>query len=337
MEKRMKYLFAVLVLMVSALAARANDSEAEMALGGLTLVESSAVSLDSEDLYVSKDEVRVNYVFTNTSNADVETLVAFPLPDQSYNEESESFYRDFRTELAFETKVDGKSITYDIVEQAFSQGVEITARVKTLGLPLNDRPDTDGFSAKVKSLAEADRKALLDEGLIRGQEYDQGQGMQTYYQPIWTLRMSVTRKQVFPAGKSVRVEHRYKPLIGGSVAGTLEPAYRNQDYGKQYMAQYCVDDSFLKTYDKRLVKGEDGAMRSHSSETWIGYVLKSGANWKGPIKDFRLVVDKGDAKNLVSFCADGVKKISPTQFEVRKKDFEPEKDLNVLIVEWAPG
>jgi hypothetical protein len=69
---------------------------------------------------------------------------------------------------------------------------------------------------------------------------------------------------------------------------------------------------------------------------WIGYVLKSGANWKGPIKDFRMVIDKGKPENLVSFCAEGVKKIAPTQFEVRKTDFEPKDDVapNVLIVEW---
>ncbi|NLH79937.1 MAG: DUF4424 family protein, partial [Phyllobacteriaceae bacterium] len=42
--------------------------------------------------------------------------------------------------------------------------------------------------------------------------------------------------------------------------------------------------------------------------------------------------DKGDTKNLVSFCADGVKKIAPTQFEVRAQNFTPTKDLSVLIV-----
>jgi hypothetical protein len=43
-------------------------------------------------------------------------------------------------------------------------------------------------------------------------------------------------------------------------------------------------------------------------------------------------VDKGDPSNLVSFCADSVKKISATEFEVRKKKFKPSKDLNVLIL-----
>jgi len=45
------------------------------------------------------------------------------------------------------------------------------------------------------------------------------------------------------------------------------------------------------------------------------------------------VVDKGDLRNLVSFCGDGVRKISPTQFEMRKSDFTPEGNLYVLILE----
>ena len=61
-------------------------------------------------------------------------------------------------------------------------------------------------------------------------------------------------------------------------------------------------------------------------------MLSTGANWQGPIKHFRLVVDKGEPGHLVSFCMDGVKKISPTQFEVVKTNFEPARDLDVLIV-----
>jgi hypothetical protein len=48
-------------------------------------------------------------------------------------------------------------------------------------------------------------------------------------------------------------------------------------------------------------------------------------------------VDKGAPENLLSFCMDGVKKISPTQFEVRKTNFEPAKDLDILIATfWEP-
>jgi hypothetical protein len=39
------------------------------------------------------------------------------------------------------------------------------------------------------------------------------------------------------------------------------------------------------------------------------------------------------AANLVSFCGEGVRKIAPTRFEMRKSDFTPKSDLYVLILE----
>jgi hypothetical protein len=315
--------------------ALANDSEAELALGGLTLVPSDAVSLESEDLYLSKEEVRVRYEFTNTSGADVETLVAFPLPDQVFSEEDDSYFRDFRSALGFETTVDGVPISYDIIEQAFMEGRDITARITGLGLLLNNAGDPEGFTQRARALAEADRKALLEEGVLIAQEYDQGQGLQTYYQPAWTLRLNITRKQVFPAGKRVRVEHRYTPLAGGSVGGSLMAQFRKEEWTQFNRKKYCIEDSWYRAFDKAIAPKVSENNSAPYTEVWLGYVLKSGANWKGPIKDFRLVVDKGKPENMVSFCAEGVKKISPTQFEVRKKDFEPDRDLDVLIVEWA--
>jgi hypothetical protein len=69
-------------------------------------------------------------------------------------------------------------------------------------------------------------------------------------------------------------------------------------------------------------------------QSWLSYALKSGANWKGPIKNFRMVVDKGKPGNLVSLCISGVKKISPTQFEIVRTNFEPTGDVDVLFVEF---
>ena len=51
-----------------------------------------------------------------------------------------------------------------------------------------------------------------------------------------------------------------------------------------------------------------------------------------PIKDFKIVIDKGKPDRLVSFCLDNVKKISPTSFEVRMKDFTPDRDLKILLI-----
>ena len=45
------------------------------------------------------------------------------------------------------------------------------------------------------------------------------------------------------------------------------------------------------------------------SEERIEYTLKTGANWAGPIRDFRLTIDKGDATSLISFCGQGVNRL----------------------------
>ena len=100
----------------------------------------------------------------------------------------------------------------------------------------------------------------------------------------------------------------------------------------RYRRDYCIDDAFLAGFDARLARHRQSPTFTTYGETWIGYALSPGANWKGPIGDFRLVVDKGSADNLVSFCMDGVRKIAPTRFEVRKTAFEPARDLKVLIV-----
>jgi hypothetical protein len=73
------------------------------------------------------------------------------------------------------------------------------------------------------------------------------------------------------------------------------------------------------------------------SEERIEYVLRTGANWAGPIGSFRLVVDKGDADSLISFCGEGVKRLSPTQFEMRATDFVPRRDLSILILKRMPA
>jgi hypothetical protein len=68
----------------------------------------------------------------------------------------------------------------------------------------------------------------------------------------------------------------------------------------------------------------------------FGYVLSTGATWAGPIRDFRLIVDKGDPDNLVSFCAAGVRKLDATRFEVRQNNFTPKSDLAIILLR-PPG
>lgn len=324
-------LFAVYAITVSS--ARANDSRVEVSLGGLTFTKSDSISMDSEDLFISRNRVRVKYRFTNTSDSPIDTLVAFPLPDipPYSNDDDRSFWGNPSSRLKFKTTVDGKPLALTLVEQAIFQGQDISSRLTGLHIPLNRF--ADGLWAAVNRLPKIDRERLIADGLISDSYGGEDDSL-----GLWTLKTTVTRHQAFPAHKTVTVEHEYAPMTGGSVAGWLNPEYRTSpDLAagvKEERRRYCIDDDWLLSFDKNLRSRDNKEISPGYGEIWIGYVLKTGANWKGPIGDFRLVVDKGKPDSMVSFCADGVKKISSTQFEVHRTNFTPSSDLDILIIDW---
>lgn len=327
----LRFWLSPLLALALAVPAVANDSSAAIGLGGLALVPSEAISLDEEDLFLSQEEVRVRYRFTNRTSRDIEMLVSFPVPDipgglGGYL--GDRSLPDWR-ELEFRTTVDGKPVALDYAERAEVRGRDVTARLRALGWPLRwnvEQAEQDGLPF-LKGLTKAQEAGYLREGLLRRSD---GLGVI----PAWNLVTHVTRRQVFPAGKAVEVTHRYVPLVGGSVGGGLDPEWRQEANYKARARDYCIDKAFLAGLDRRLSPKAQGE-RPFYMELWLRYLLRPGANWHGPIGHFRLVVDKGRPDNLVSFCMDGAKKIAPTQFEVTKRDFEPKRDIDVLIVSWG--
>ena len=57
-----------------------------------------------------------------------------------------------------------------------------------------------------------------------------------------------------------------------------------------------------------------------------------GANWAGPIKNFKLSIDPGGSDRLVSLCAAGLKAVSPNSLEFTAADFKPDADLKILFI-----
>lgn len=307
------------VLAAAALAAPAagNDSTAEHAAGGLVLTRTADIDLVSEDLFVSAGEVRVRYVFRNRSPREVRTIVAFPMPDRDLREEREM---DVAYPSGFETRVDGSRVAMKVERKAMSNGIDRTALLARFGLAI------DSDSAALDRLKPADKATLVKLGLAEADEYDAGRGWEQHLAPIWTVKETWFWEQSFPAGRDLAVEHRYVPGTGGSVDAALGfPDFRNSPDGRSMIRDYCVDPAFLAGLDRLRRLGATPEQR-------IGYILRTGANWRSPIGEFRLVIDKGAPANLVSFCADGVRKISPTSFEMRKRNWRPERDLKILIV-----
>lgn len=345
-DARMKKIIALATFALSTTIlspAIANDSTAAIGLGGLELTRNDSISMDSEDLFLSRKKVTVKYRFTNNSAKDIETLVSFPLPPMPSGLEGYMdmpAFTNWKEQIEFKTLVDGKPVALDYRETYVitdsKDGKDVRKRVESLGWPLRYWEDYEFDQKYLEKLDNAQKAKLVKEGLLR-KEADSD-----YYSPNWQMQAHITRKQKFPAGKTIVVEHSYKPIAGGSVGGALIPEYRKDggDYFKEYAASYCIDKSFLAGFDKRYIAEKKKAAKRGDeygvayTEHWLEYALKPGANWKGPIKDFRLVVEKDKPENLLSFCMTGVRKISPTQFEVRKTNFEPKDDIRILIAEF---
>lgn len=319
-------------------AARANDTTAALEAGGLVFVPNDQVEMRSEDLFISEKEVRVSYVFHSNADKDTTVLVAFPMPDITQVEQDVAVPNPASPNfLDFVTTVDGKPVDTKVELRATAFGLDRTQLLTELNVPLNPLgPETQ---KALDALPQDKQQQLLELGLVRRDDYDVGKGMERHLAPLWTLRTTFYWMQTFPAQKDLKVEHRYKPSVGMSVGTILGSEIKGEpDFVNLIKAQrekYCVEPQLTAVLQKAAREAQKRDAMAYS-EAFIGYVLKTGANWYGPIQDFTLTIDKGAPENLVSFCATGAKKIGPTTFQVKAKDFWPQSDLEILILKPYP-
>ena len=125
-------------------------------------------------------------------------------------------------------------------------------------------------------------------------------------------------RQLFPAGKPVSIEHEYSPK-GGSIL--IDSA----DSWKNLTREYCIDDQSVTTLRKR-------EREQVGSAHYIHYILKTGANWAGPIHHFHLTIRKDRPEQLVFLCAEGVRRQDALTFVIDKTDFVPRSDLKIIFI-----
>jgi hypothetical protein len=324
-------------LILSGSPSRADDSTATLKAGGLALEKTDKIALVSEDLYLSPTAVKVAYRFRNLTNTDTETIVAFPMPDVTGSVDMMVAIPDPAKDnfLRFVTRVDGSQVDSQVEQRAFltAEGkpeVEITDRLKSLGVPLV--PTMEAAGAALAALSAPERKALADAEIVYPLDVDVGKGAHVDWVPLWTLRSKFWRKQVFPAGRDLVVEQTYTPGTGSQSTLSFGAPDLSAAGTARYRETYCTDGPFAKAAQAVYRKANAPNSKLGAFEEYLSYVITSGANWAGPIRTFRLVVDKGDSETLVSFCGDGVKKIGPTTFEMTAKDYMPKRDIDVLFI-----
>jgi hypothetical protein len=311
--------------------APAFDSTAELPVGGLTFMRGAEVTIESQELTITPEQVSIRYVFQNQSDKPAVVTIAFALPDIDLSE-ADNFAiptDDPVNFVAFRTKVDGKAVNLAISQRAVLGAKDVSTSIRSAGLPLL----AIGMQqSRIAELPRDVRERLVGEGLLIPAGTDV-KGRQLYA-GSWTVKTHAARQQDFPAGNPVVIEHRYRTSMGMSFDTVLRKGLRDNmaldAEIKRYRTAYCVSEDLLRGLDR--IAGDAEANTTGMQERRIKYILTAGAGGLGPVKDFKLVIDKGKPDRLVSFCLDNVKKISPTAFEVRMKDFTPERDLKILLI-----
>ncbi|MEI9990884.1 MAG: DUF4424 family protein [Rhizomicrobium sp.] len=323
---------AALASLALAPAALADDSSAMLGAGGIVLTKSADIRMASEDLFLSPQAVKVHYVFANDGAQDIDTIVAFPLPDIDNYEYSES---PIGTTLdttpnfvGFKLLVDGKPVNATAEVRAIQNGRDVTAQVLAAGAPL-DIVIGGGYD-KLQKLSKAARASLIKQGLLEGDD--------TYTHAKWTTTTKYWWKMHFPAHGTVAVDHTYQPVTGQTFFTTN--ALSDKDEYAGYTKDYCIDTGTRAAIAAgfaalKKAGGNDGMFNQYTTQ----FVIKTANNWKGPIGRFHLTLDKLKPSNILSLCWSGsLVKTGATRFESTLTDFAPKADIKLLVLEQpAPG
>ncbi|MBN8920300.1 MAG: DUF4424 family protein [Rhizobiales bacterium] len=309
------------------------DSSIELGVGGLTFGRDAQVTVESQDIHISPEAITIRYRVGSASPQSVTVTMDFPLPDIDMSDPDTLYaipVNDPANFVGAQTKVNGQPVKFDIRQRAVLGDKDITDRLRGAGLPILPMT-TQG--AEIAALNEQAREKLVAEGLISPNGVD-GEG-KTQYAGAWTVKTVATRQQTLPAGTPIAIEHRYRASVGISFDTLLRKTIRESQgmdaEFKRYRSDYCIPDSLLRGIDK-AAGGVGNVVKLQ--ERRINYAMRNNPD---KVKDLRIVIDKGRADNLVSFCLDNVKKISATAFEFRAKDFVPERDLKILLITKPDG
>ncbi len=333
----------ILALTLVAAPALANDGFGGLTATGLTFGKTEAIAMDSEDLFLSPTQVRVDYVFRNLTDRDVTGEIIFPLPpislaDQQYSAFNLPEDRGRDNLVNFTVRADGAAIPVGIDRIAVLEpedkwdrppvatydtpGQDVTELVTAAGLPLT--VDSDAVIADLTARPLDELKALEAQGLVG--LWDDGNGGLEIL-PLWSIVLRYHWTQTFPAGQVVKIGHAYDNYPSGGLFTWADPP---EDYHRDLQQKYCIDSGTSKAIVKAIKQpGTDG---DYGSAFDIAYVLRTANSWAAPIGHFSLTLDKGDVKNVISLCADGVTKTGPTTFVVEKDNYTPDRDLDILVV-----
>lgn len=364
--RQLSSIFLFLLLILAASPSLANDTAAVVAAGGIQFRHEPRISMEKERLFISEKKVTVDYDFLNQSDQDIKTEIAFPVPPfncKGYCAGGGQTISDFHV------WVDQKEVPYLRNVKATLNGHEYSDELQKLGIDIATFGHVDlgsnfehSETYQVDHLSPEEVQHLIALGLVSRDRRD----------PLWTVEEIYHWTQTFPARRRIHIRHEYPPAVGydhvyvedldedtrkDKVAEALarpkgSPGSDSDDHWlpiAKEVDNLCVDSSLARkikeaeSLEWKARVEKNGAPPSpiqvddlNVNVLWVEYILSTANSWKGPIKDFTLLVERpvpegeGKRQSFVSFCWDSpVRRVDENHFEAHVTNFVPRKELNV--------
>jgi hypothetical protein len=324
-------IFCLLFLILSVNLSNANDTIVEITPRGLQFKTENNISVEKESLYISLKKIEVSYIFRNHSSKDIAVEVAFPIP--SYQAQVMKYVPHSHKPIDFgdfKVEVNNRQTPYKKEIRALVEGKDYSALLQNLNISIEDFGKYDFANPKqgndISRLTKEDRKRLLDLGILVEES--------NRAEPNWTVEMKYHWTQTFPANAPVIIKHTYTPYYGGRYQVFQE--WENKVSGeidREIVEESCLDQKTKKAIEKKMIaKVEQTGEMISLYYDWVSYILTTANNWRKPIKDFHLIIEKPE-NAITSLCFDHkLLKTSPTRFEAHIRNFIPEKDLKVYFI-----
>ena len=321
-------ILAALIAMLYSAGPWANDTTARVGAGGITFLKNEDIRMLQEKLTVSTSSIRVQYRFLNEAARDVRATVAFPMPPYGWNPGESASDANEKPMDSFSIVVNGLTVKPSRSRRAIVRDRDITSELKALRLSdaqiFESFGDTTLEGHGLKS-DQAKRLAALG-------------GLKDSY-PTWKVAETAHWEQLFPARREVAVEHTYKPFVGMVYSGPFQNGQYVAGSGVPTASwdkdpnEACLDQGTRKSIEQRIKSlVENGAATVWVTLNDVEYVLGTGRNWKGPIGDFTLTIEKDSPDQLVSLCFPGKPgRIDARTLQFNHSNFEPQDRLIVYF------
>jgi hypothetical protein len=344
----MKTLALLLLFFIHLPPVHANDSAAATGAGGIHFQKTAGIVMEKEELFISLDQVKVSYIFKNITGKDITVNIFFPLPPQMEISAQTSWDKEVREEMGVDQKeipfenfsvlVNGQKIPFKTEIRALQNGQDITQVFHKNKLPLSPLLATCAYPMA----EEAANKACED----RMAQYKNLGLLSASGKPLWQKQTHYHWPQTFPKGQIVKIEHSYRPARGSfffevtSERPPMESMLEQLLPRGAWIKQFCPWETLplKENFIPWLIQQFQNASKSKKTSILIfyevDYILTTGANWEGPIRDFTLTVEYPKGGTLAScwpFNQQDIKVVGDNRIQIHEKNFTPWKDLKILF------